>query len=63
MHIENGTYPAHWTAYVIEVVVNGEMIKLKTVEGIRGINFPVTASYLDGVWSATDRGHPIKLKS
>lgn len=63
MNIPNGSYPALWSAYVVEVKVKGELVKLSTTIGVRGFDIPVTASYTDGVWTVHKDGRDIPLKT
>lgn len=60
MNIKNGDYTAEWCGYGIEVFVDGENVELKTKIGIRG-RTNVTATFYDGVWTASHRGDPIEL--
>lgn len=48
--IQNGIYGGLRSGYCITVDVNGETIKLKTNNGVRGKDIPCKVSYTDGFW-------------
>ena len=53
-----------WGGCVIDVINSkGEEFHLETVDGVRGMNIPVTVIFENGQWSATHEGHPLAIKS
>ena len=50
-----------WTGYQITVEYEGKTFKLKTQDGVRGIDEPVTVSVVDGTWKADLKGKEIKI--
>lgn len=52
-----------WGGYEINAECNGVSFKIKTVNGVRGFNIPVSITNDNGKWSAKDKnGHEIELK-
>lgn len=62
VNFRNGTYSGVWGGYVIEVNIRDKKIELTTETGVRGLNIPVLVTLVDGVWTATHRGYPVKIK-
>jgi len=53
-----------WGGSVIEFTDNeGIHYSMDTVDGVRGVNIPVTVQYDEGKWKAFYKGDELKLKA
>ena len=50
-----------WSGYQIEVEYEGKKFRIKTKDGVRGIDIPVTVSVDGGTWKADHNGKEIKI--
>ncbi len=52
-----------WGGYYIDVTNSkGEKFEIETVDGVRGLNIPVTVIFDNGNWSVIYEGHPLPIR-
>lgn len=52
-----------WGGYKITTINSkGQSFEIESVEGIRGMNIPVTVTLDNGNWSVIHKGRPVSIK-